>query len=193
MTADEQAILDQLNADQHAVLYRCRWSAPDAKVVVPQLTALLSSKEGEIVDEALRALFRIGTPAEHAACEVAALVDSPAPITRRLAVQTLGQIAHHKPELCVQPVAAALSDEWCCRDAMRVLAFIGTPAHGALRDVARLYTSRDAKVRKAAIVTAAAIGAARKETVELLNNALHDHSKIVREAAKRAAGQIGGA
>lgn len=37
MSAEEQAILYLVNADNWAELYRCRWSAPDADRVVPQL------------------------------------------------------------------------------------------------------------------------------------------------------------
>ena len=37
LTADAQAILDRVNADNWAMLYRCRWSKPDAERVVPEL------------------------------------------------------------------------------------------------------------------------------------------------------------
>ena len=36
MSIAEQAILDRVNADNWALLYRCRWSKPDAEHVVPQ-------------------------------------------------------------------------------------------------------------------------------------------------------------
>lgn len=191
MTDREQAILDGVNANHHAALYRCRWSAPDAQVVVPQLVSLLTSGSPEIVDDALRALFLIGTPAESAAPGVAALLGSSRPITKSMAVLALGQIAHRRPELCVGPLTATLTDESCCRNALRILAYIGAPAKCALEEVLRLYSKRDAKIRKAVVLTAVAIGAECGEVVVLLKTASSDRSKIVRDAARRAAGQRG--
>ena len=110
MSADEQAVLDRVNAENWAELYRCRWSTPDAQRVVPQMVQLLRSDDPEVVDEALRALFRIGTAAISAAEPVARLTQSDSPITKKLAVLTLGQIAHTVPELCVEPLASVLTD-----------------------------------------------------------------------------------
>ncbi len=183
MSAAEQAILDRVNADNWAVLYRCRWSKPDAELVVPELTELLESETAEIKQEALRALFRIGAPAVSAAPQVAGLTQSPEPMTKHLAVLTLGQIAHTHPDLCVEPLASTLNDPICCRIALGTLAFIGSAANGALDRVKPLLSHSDAKVRKAAVVTAAAIHVSDPEIVELLRHASADRSKIVREAA----------
>ncbi|XZE36067.1 HEAT repeat domain-containing protein [Pirellulaceae bacterium SH501] len=110
MSNTEQAILDRLNADNWAVLYRCRWSKLEAEQVVPQLETLLDSEDRKIRDDALRALFHIGTPAVSAASRVASLIESQEPITRQLAVLTLGQIAFKVPDLCVEPLASFLSE-----------------------------------------------------------------------------------
>lgn len=185
MSADEQAILDRVNADNWAILYRCRWSKPDAEREVPQLADLLESGDPQIANEALRALFRIGTPAELAAPGVVKLIGSQDPITKQLAVLTLGQIAHKVPALCVEPLATVLTDTLCCRDAMRALAFMGPEAIGALDRVLHLFRNPDAKIRKGVVVTAAAIDATHPNVVELLRNASADRSKIVREAAVR--------
>jgi HEAT repeat protein len=185
MNIVEQAILDRVNADDWAVLYRCRWSKPDAEQVVPQLEKLLESEDSQIRDEALRALFRIGTPAVSAASGVAKLTRSQEPMTKRLAVLTLGQIAHEVPALCVEPLASVLSDPLCCRDAMRSLAFIGPKANAALERVEQRFSDPDAKIRKAAVVTAAAIDITHPRVIELIGKASADRSKIVREAAAK--------
>lgn len=185
MNAAEQDVLDRVNANNWALLYRCRWSKADAELVVPELSKLLESENTEITQEALRALFRIGTPAVLATSQVAALARSPEPMTRQLAVQTLGQIAHKNPSLCVEPLASALNDPLCCRDALRALAFIGSEANSALDRVKPLFSDSDAKVRKAAIVTAAAINISDSEVFDLIRHALVDRSKVVREAADR--------
>jgi hypothetical protein len=183
MSVEEQAILNRVNADNWAELYRCRWSSADADRVVPQLTRMLKSDDSKIIDEALRALFRIGTAAVSAAASVATLTQSPLPITKQLAVLTLGQIAHSVPGQCVEPLASVLSDPMCCRDALRILAYIGPKAETALDRVLALFKNTDAKVRKAAVVTAASIKADHAEVIKILRMAVEDRSKIVREAA----------
>jgi HEAT repeat protein len=185
MSAEEQAVLHRLNADNWAALYRCRWSAPDADRVVPQLAHLLESDDFQIIDEALRALFRIGTAAVSAAGPVAKLTQSVFPITRRLAVLTLGQISHNCPAQCVEPLASVLTDPMCCRDSLRVLAFIGPKAETALDRVLLLFKNTDAKVRKAVVMAAASINAYHPGVVKILRLASEDRSKIVREAADK--------
>jgi HEAT repeat protein len=185
MVANEQAILDRVNADNWAVLYRCRWSKPDAEHVVPQLAKLLESEHRQVIDEALCALFRIGAPAVSVAPEVAKLTRSQHPMTKQLAVLTLGQIAHELPAVCVEPLALTLDDPLCCRDALRSLAFIGPNAIDALEYVLPLFTNSDAKVRKSVVETASAIDAEQPEVAEMILKATTDRSKIVREAASK--------
>ena len=187
MSIAEQAILDRLNADNSAVLYRCRWSKPEAEQVVPQLEELLDSENHQIANEALRGLFRIGTPAASAAARVVSLIQSREPITRRLAVQTLGSIAHKVPDICVEPLASVLSDPLCCQDAMRSLAFIGRNALAAIQRVHQQFDDRDAKIRKAALLTATAIDPTHPGTIELLDKATTDRSKVIRDAAAKCA------
>lgn len=186
MSADDQAILDRVNADNWSELYRCRWSSADAERVVPQLVQLLRSGDSQIIDEALRALYRIGTAAILAAEPVAKLTQSQSPITKQLAVLSLGQIAHTVPALCVEPLASVLTDPLCCRDAMRGLAFVGPKAESALDRVLPLFKDTDAKVRKAVVVTAASINADHPGVMEILRLASKDRSKIVREAAVKS-------
>lgn len=185
MTFAERAILDRLNANNWAVLYRCRSSESDAQQVVPQLETLLDSDDSQITNEALRALFRIGPAAVSTAAKVTKLISSQEPMTKQLAVLTLGQIAHKVPSLCVEPLKSVLPDPLCCRDAMRTLAFIGPEASGALEQVIQRFSDPDAKVRKAAVVTAVAIDATHPGVLQLISNASSDRSNVVREAAAK--------
>lgn len=185
MTQEEQAVLDRFNADNWAMLYRCRWSPEDADEVVPQLMRLLESSDPEIQQATLRALFRIGTPAAAAADQVAGLTRSSVPMTKRLAVLALGQIAHQLPEVCVDPVAETLSDPECCRDALRILSYLGQAAAGALEAVKPLLTNPDAKVRRDAVKALAKMKPADPQVIELIRAATNDRSKIVREAASK--------
>ncbi|WDI42599.1 HEAT repeat domain-containing protein [Bremerella sp. P1] len=191
MTQEEQATIDRFNADNWAMLYRCRWSPEDADQVVPQLLELLKSKDPEIQQESLRALFRIGTPAAPAANQVAELTCSNVPMTKRLAVLAIGQIAYELPEVCVGPVAATLSDPECCRDALRILKYIGEAAAGALDKVKPLLSNPDAKVRRDAVKALAKMNAADPQVIDLIREATNDGSKIVREASSKCLKSIG--
>lgn len=185
MSADEQAILDRVNANQRHELYRCRWSAPDAERLVPQLAQLLESSDVQIVDQTLHAIFLIGTPAIATAERVAKLTQSLSPTTQRLAILTLGQIAHPVPALCVEPLASVINNPLWCRDVLRVLAFIGPQAETALDRVFLLFKDANAKVRKAALETAASIKPDHPDVMNMLQIAFNDRSKIVRDAAAK--------
>ena len=185
MPTDEQAFLDEVNADNWAMLYRCRWSQPDAERVVPQLEQLLDSTAPLVRHESLRALFRIGTPAAAAARRVAELTRSKDLMTKRLAVLALGHIAHTIPEVCVEPLASTLSDSDCCLDALRALAFMGGRAKAAINQVKPLFGDSNAKVRKVAVMAASQIDASDPEVKGLLQKATTDRSVIVRDAANK--------
>jgi hypothetical protein len=178
-------ILSDLAVDNRALLYRCRWSQNDADRIVPQLIRILYDHEDTIVHDALRSLFTIGAPAVRAAASVVPLTTSMNQMTRQLAVLTLGQIAHHKPEVSVGPVAKALQDAECRQDALRILAFIGSYAKEALSDVISCYESVDAKTRKLALKGALSIDSCATGTQELIEKAKRDRSKIVRDVISK--------
>lgn len=183
-TASE--FIKALMADNGAALYRCRWSEDDARRVVPRLTQILSDDDPLLVDEALRALFTIGTPAVAAAGRVAPLIDSEHRITRQLATLTLGQIAHKKPGLCIGPITAALDRDECRHDALRILKFLGHSARSSLVKVASYYDRPDAKTRRLAAVAAIAIDAESEVARQLVARASSDRSKAVRTAVQKA-------
>jgi len=175
-----------VNRDQRAILYRCRSSSEVAAQIVPELIRILSDEGHLLVDESLRALFLIGTPALAAATHVIPLISSPFPITRQLAVLTLGQIALQKPEVCVQPIARALDDEDCCQDALRILAFLGSNARNALPAIVAKYETKEARTRSLVVKAVAAIDGRSETARELFGKARADRSKDVRSAVEKA-------
>ncbi len=186
MMESASEFIARVMADNRAALYRCRWSEEDARRVVPRLTRILSDADPAVVDEALRALFTIGTPAVAAAGDVAPLIDSEHPITRQLATLALGQIAHKKPDLCVGPVTAALDHDECRHDALRILKFLGHAARSSIVKVASYYDRPDAKTRRLAAVAAIAIDSGSGVTQQLVTRAASDRSKAVRTAVQKA-------
>lgn len=186
MIESASEFIAEVMADNRAVLYRCRWSNDDARRVVPRLTRILSDKDPAVVDEALRSLITIGTPAVAAASSVIPLIYSEFPITRSLATLALGQIAHKEPNLCVGPLTAALDYDECRHDALRTLKFLGQAARSSLKVVTSYYDSPDAKTRKLVAVTAIAIDAGSAITQQLAARAASDRSEAVRTAVQKA-------
>jgi hypothetical protein len=178
-------ILSGLAVDNRALLYRCRWSQDDADRIIPQLIHILYDHDDTIVHEALRSLFTIGAPAARASASVIPLTTSTNQMTRQLAVLTLGQIAHHEPDVCVSPIAKTLQDPECRHDALRILAFIGGGAREALSDVIACYESADAKTRKLALKGALSIDSDSTATHGLIEKAKRDRSKIVRDVISK--------
>lgn len=188
MTLGERELLEKLNADNRAALYRCRWSPSDAEAVVPKLIPLLASEESAVVDETLRVLFCIGTPAEDAAESILALLDSESAMTRHLALLALGQVAHQRPAMLVPAIIGLLGDERLCRDVLRILAFLGSASKEALPRVVQLSDHPDAKVRKAVVDAAIKIDPGSAAVKTLVSAALQDRSQVVRRAAARLGG-----
>jgi HEAT repeat protein len=178
--------LASLNGKQREVLDRCRWSKKDADRIVPRLTQILSCDDRLLVDDALRALFDIGTPAVQAASQVIPLVVSKHPITRQLAVITLGQIAHTRPKTCLQPLIGALDDDACRNDAIRILAYLKEKAKPAVAALVRQAGHKDAKTRAAVVKAVAAIDRRSKAALALFAQAKTDRSQVVRLAATAA-------
>jgi hypothetical protein len=179
-------IIAEVKANNRALLYRCRWCADDASRIVPELVKVLSNRDPDIVDEALRSLFTIGTPAVAAAASVSQLISSERPITRQLATLTLGQIAHKDPSFCIGPITGALVHKECLHDALRILSFIGSAAKGALPQVVPFCESADARTRKLAILAAMSIAGESELAQRIASKARTDPSKIVRLAVEKA-------
>jgi len=178
--------IESVNGNKRSILYKCRWSNDDAQRIVPELIRILLEEDHLLVDESLRALFVIGPPAITAAPHVAPLISSTYPITRRLAVLTLGQISHQRPDICIQPITKALKHDECCRDALRILIFLGSKATSALPEIVKRYESKDAKIRNLAVRAVAAIDGSSEMAHQLLTKAKTDRSNLVRLAAYKA-------
>ena len=147
---DEAAheLLERLSADNHALLYRCRWSQERADDVVPQLTRLLSHRNASIHQEALRALHRIGPAAVAAAPAIARLTQHADLLTRRCAVGALGSVALEDPSVAIQHLIAAIGDGQTVVDALHSIIPLGSGAAEALPAVIQAYGSPKARIRR---------------------------------------------
>ncbi len=71
------------------------------------------------------------------------------------------------------------------RDAMRSLAIIGRNALPAIERVQERFSDQDAKIRMAALLTATSIDSTHPGTIELIDKAYTNRSKVVRDAAAK--------
>lgn len=178
--------LDSLNRKDREQLYRCRWSEPDAERVVPKLIDVLACDDHLLVDEAMRALFLIGTPVAAAATHVIRHQKSEHVITRRLVIQALGNIAYHQPEVVLAPIIEALEDDNCREDAIRVLACMKRDARKAVPALADHIDDPQAQTRKAIVNAVASIDGRSRRAKNLFRKAASDRSQTVRRAAESA-------
>ena len=61
---DAESFLEEVEAENHAQLYKCRWDPETAAETVPKLAACLKDSDSEVLRRALNALHRIGLPAK---------------------------------------------------------------------------------------------------------------------------------
>jgi HEAT repeat protein len=183
---DFAAFLEEVNENYRAKLYRCRHSASDVAIIVPKLTIILDSKDHLLVDEAMRSLCTIGTPAEEAAIHLIPHLRSEYPITRELAILTLGNIAHKRPDICLEPTIASLDDERCRPHAIRILAFLKQHAKSAIPALLKHFESKDAKTRKAVLKAVVEIEGKSEVAIGVVARAKLDKSAIVRSAAGKS-------
>lgn len=175
----------EVNENNRQLLYRCRWSEDDRARIVPGLIEVLSDEDRLLVDDALRGLFVIGPAAVVAAPHVIPLISSSFPITRQMAILTLGQIAHHEPMICLEPMIKALEHSDCRDNAMRTLAFLNGHAKEAIPAIVQLFESKDAKTRVLVVRTVAAIDGRCEMALCLFHRAQADRSKLVSAAAEK--------
>lgn len=184
-------ILEEVNANNREVLYRCRWSESDAKAVVPQLEQLLTHDDTTIVAASLRALSCVATGAFTSSATVARLLVHPDLVVRELAVHTLGRVCLDQPESAVALLAQAAAKSGVHQHigvqkaALTALINFGSAAADATDVLCDSYESSDAVVRRLAVRGLIAVDAVSPRSEEVLRRAASDTNGRVRKAARR--------
>jgi HEAT repeat protein len=183
--ATPEDILDRVNADNFAVLYRCRWRPEVAEEIAPQLAELLTHFDSRIVAESLRALHRIGPAAFSSKSAVHLSLSHSDLIVRKLAVSALAAICLERPNDAIPGIVIAADDSELLETCLMALINFGSAAASAAPLFCRCYKNRNSKIRRLAVRALRACGATDDESVEVMLTALHDSSNDVRRAAAR--------
>ncbi len=189
MPRSASKILDELEADDFALLYECRWSKKRRDEVLPVLTRLARHRDREIRHRAMWAIHRIGHCFRKGAMkatvpEVTRNMIDEDPLTRKIATSTLIAVGHDNPSVAVPALIEASKEPELLVPALQALMGIGVRRRKAAPVFREATNHNQAKIRCLAIrglreVTTVA------EATPILESALNDRSRQVRETAAK--------
>lgn len=187
---DPAATLDELESDMWSSLYRCRYDRDHRIATVHVLARLLADEDVSIRQRALRAVSRIGpcdTPG--ALAELVPLLCADLrhedDLTRRTAASALFAVGADAPKAAVPALIDACSDDVLLDTALQALVEIGQSAKSAAPCFRSFATHRNGKIRRLAVRGLGAIEAADAKSRAVLDAALSDPNKSVREMARK--------
>jgi HEAT repeat protein len=184
-TNDAREVLDRLEADTFAELYKSRWDAAHAETVVPALISCLKVSDTAVLHRALSALARIGPEAQQAIDAVIRLMFHADPLIADAAIHALGRISLKCPERAVAPLVHAASKPATQKPALFALIGFGRNANSTASAFATAFASRDARIRRLALRGLKEIGADASIAEPIVALALKDTNAEVRAAAKK--------
>lgn len=189
VTTDEaNQVLDRLESDNFAELYRSRWDAAHAAKVVAKLLPCLRLEDNLVLHRALFALARIGPEADKTAiAAVTRLVFHTNRIVAEVAIAALGGMSLRSPNKVLKPLMQAASVPELQKAALFSLLRFGQAASSAATVFVTAFESRDARIRRLAIRGLSEIGASLEIVQQVLPRALKDKNGQVRLAAQRLA------
>lgn len=184
-------ILDSLEADLWADLYRCRWDAQHRAATIPVLLELLANPDPKIYQRTMQNIGRIGPCDKKRA--LSALVPPVCDytrdankLTRKIAVVTLQRIGQDNPKASVPALIAVCDNEEALLDwALLALVDIGQSAQKAAECYRRFSTHPNGKIRRLCLRGLDAIHATDAASLRIVRKATRDANKQVREMAKK--------
>lgn len=190
------AVLGKLEAKQWQKLYLCRYDRKHRDATIPVLAELLAHDDRAIRHRTLRAIGRVGpcdtigalSPLVPLVCE---FVEHDDELTRAMAVGVLFGIGRDDPESAVPALVAACDQEELLEAALLALVEMGPAAKKAAPCFHRFARHRNGKVRRIVMRGFGAIGADDARSRKVLQAALNDRNKAVRETAEKALARPG--
>ena len=192
---DATVALDSLEANMSRSLYRCRYDGEHRNATIPVLLKLLAVDDLAIKQRAMRAVATIGhCDAIGALAPVVPLLSADVQhedeLTRGTAIGALHAVGRDHPEAAVPALVGACDDERLLDAALLALVEIGKSAQSAATCFRRFAKHRDGKIRRLVMRGLGAIGADDEESLAILQAALHDPNKRVREMAERVVARM---
>jgi hypothetical protein len=189
LSSDAAVVLDSVEADNRAVLYKARWDETTAADIVPKLSAILDSDDRDLLLRALRAFVTIGPAACDAAPRITRHLHSQEPWVFQAAAIALALVSLNKPDAAIQALAEAAVVPGQEKYAVLALIQFGKAAKCVAPIFVRAFENRSARIRCLALRGLAAIGSDGDLLSTVLRQATNDKSKQVREYAFRLTSQ----
>lgn len=187
-TSEAQEVLGRLEADKSAELYKSRWDAARAAIVVPPLINCLEVPDTAVLYRTMSALVRIGPESQQAIDAVIKLLPHPDPVINDRAIYTLGRIGLRSPERVIPALVRASSAVATQKQALFALLGFGHNASSTSPTFIEAFQSRDSRIRRLALRGLNEIGAGAEIMKPVLSIALKDKNKEIRTAAQKIAG-----
>jgi len=181
---NEDKILDEIESDNRALLYKARWNDETAGEVVPQIIDLLSSSNRETLRRSLTALVTIGPYARNALDAALPHLQSEDLVISHNAVIAISCIALHDSEAAIQPLRDAYR-EGLEKPVLNALLCFKSNARSTADIFAQAFAHHSLKMRLLALRGLKAIDAPAEILQPILNKAASDRSREVQEYARK--------
>ncbi|MBX3628156.1 MAG: HEAT repeat domain-containing protein [Rhizobacter sp.] len=186
-------LLDQVEANNKAVLYRCRLSQQLTDDLAPALVALLQSSDRGVVFRSLAALHTIGPAAKQTIAGIRLLLDHPDPEVQKAAIFTLSHVGLDTPEQVMPLLLERVESAVHVEALLFAFIHIGHNASAGLPLVASAIRSSSGHTRRLALRCLEAIGTSEAAAAPLLLAAQNDRNAEVRAMASKIAKRYAGA
>jgi HEAT repeat protein len=186
-------LLDQVEASNKAVLYRCRLSQQLADELTPALVSLLGSSDRAVIFRSLAALHTIGPAARQAIAGIRLLLEHPECEVQKAAICTLAQVGLDVPEQVMPLLLEKIESTAHVEALLFAFIHIGHKASAGLPLVASAITSSSGHTRRLALRCMEAIGTAEPAATPLLLAGQSDRNAEVRAMAFKIAKRYAGA
>jgi hypothetical protein len=181
---DENKILDVLETDNRALLYKARWNEKIAGEVVPQIIDLLSSSNRETLRRSLNVLVTIGPSARSALDAVIPYLQSDDDVISRCAALAVSCIALHDSDAAIQPLQNAYREGFE-KPILDALICFKSNARSTADIFAQAFANKSAKMRLLALRGLKEIEAPSEILKPILSKAEKDRSLEVQAYARK--------
>jgi len=185
--------LDQVEANNKAVLYKCRLSQQLTYELAPALVNLLQSPDRAVIFRSLAALHTIGPAASQAIAGIRLLLEHPDSEVQKAAIFTLSHVGLDVPEQVMPLLLEKIENTVHVEALLFAFIHIGHKASAGLPLVSSAMKSSAGHTRRLALRCLEAIGTAETAAAPLLLAAQSDRNAEVRAMAFKIAKRYAGA
>ena len=183
--ASTHDLLEAISADNHALLYRCRYDAETLEELLPQLKSIVADPDPETRRAVLSALSRIGPAARTALGWVVPLIEDEDWIVRTTAVSAIGRLCLGDGAAAVVPLRRAANDPSLLTQVLHACTSLRESVRPLSDVFVDAYRQGDAQTRRLAVRCLLLSKARDTDSLATLEAARADKHARVRKAASR--------